>query len=482
MKSITTVLISALFCAPASDAIAQINPKTIQSETTEFLEQVQAVRDNNKPEGRTITTKAFEKILDSLLYSVSGTAIKNGKAVRTSFTADDKSGTLNFTFIDSYRFTVQATGTAQSKKSFADIFSSGKFGNTYSYGFNILYYPSANSMAPAKGAKNRIVIKTEKLMNRYLALSKLATGRDIDRLIEIFNGNGKYYLGNEDITTPMTTADAELYDKEKAEFDKLLSKYSAYLPDNFNILKEEFQKSHFKENIIDAVSEVYLHRLYKEETDSLNAIQMKADFSHKWLKYWSFGLRYNNSKYPVFNETATDNLYTSNLGDNYPSLNVSWNFIHLFPTHNLMILPTAKIQHNRDFDEDNLVYLNVPQGNQIIGGVSTSEYKQTSYYNVIPERETHINIDVPVSIFFPQSPIPFGFEIAANTDVAPTLKNVGGRIGAYLVLPAGKQNLTIEPIIKINKLEQKDKSFMKDQFSFGINLSVTLPEIFSKKQ
>jgi hypothetical protein len=114
--------------------------------------------------------------------------------------------------------------------------------------------------------------------------------------------------------------------------------------------------------------------------------------------------------------------------------------------------------------------------------VSTSEYKQTSYYNVIPERETHINIDVPVSIFFPQSPIPFGFEIAANTDVAPTLKNVGGRIGAYLVLPAGKQNLTIEPIIKINKLEQKDKSFMKDQFSFGINLSVTLPEIFSKKQ
>ncbi|QXV63626.1 hypothetical protein INP83_10905 [Mucilaginibacter sp. 21P] len=480
MKKITILLSGFITCLSFS-ARAQVKPQQITSDIAFSRAKIKSVRANNGPSGKTVTNEAFTKLLDSLLYNLSGTAVKNGKAVSTAVIVDDKSATLNYTFLDLPAWTIQATGSAQSKNSFADIFSGGKFGNTYSYGFNILYYPAVNSGRPFRASKNDVTIKTEKVMNDYEKATKLLAGRDIDRLIELYKKYGRYFLGNAPIDSPLTVDAAEIYYKEKDEFDKLIKKYAAYLPKSFSSMTAGLQDKHFEENIVAEASQVYLHRLYKEEVDSLNAIQMKAGFSHMTLSYLTFGVRYNNGRFPIFDGTASDDLYTRKYTDNYPSLSAGYNLIKLRPEFNIFILPTAKIQYNREFNDDDLVFLDIPQGQQIIGGTSSVEYKQTSYYRTIPDKKTHVNIDVPFSVFFPRSPILFGFEIAAKTDVAPELKNLGGRIGVYLVLSAGKQNLTIEPLINLNKLEQKDKSFFSDQVSFGVNLSVTLPELAWQK-
>lgn len=438
--------------------------------------QVQIIRGLKNQKSVLMTDNLFTLKLDSVLNTVSGVAYQNGKASITSATVDDKGLTVNFNVLDNEHNTLQVTGSGQSKKGTIDLFSGGKYSSTLTAGLNYFYFPFLNSAKFDSLTKTNLNTRIDRIDNYFeLKRNNQIGSVELDNLTTIFDAYGQYMFSNQAIPNNRIAT----YDQKYSEFLSLFNKYKAYFPKGF----EGFSYAQQKKTIDDIKAkktDILNNLYYALELDSLNKVQLNATYSKMNLIWYSFSGKINNSKYPIYDASASKNLYTSTLNDYFISFSASLNLLWVHPHVNFWFYPTIKYQNNRDFKDNDLLYLDVPKGTKTINGQTVSDYKQTSYYNNIASRLNDVNLEIPLVIYFPKKQ--FGLDMAVNADVQPTWKNVGGRLGFYIPIPAAKQNITVEPLIRINKLEQSGVSFTKDQLSFGFNLTISLPGYVTGKK
>lgn len=443
--------------------------------TSRLITEIASVRKLKDTAGKLLPDRLFTIKLDSSLNSVSGIAYKEGKAAFSSATVDDDGITVNLNLVDNEHLTWQFTASGESKKGTVDVFSSGKYNKTLGAGFNFIYFPFTNSAGFLATEKDRLNKQLDQISGYYDYLrSQTINVQEIDQLKTLYDNWG----GNIYAQSAFAKNAGAGYDQDKKTFQQLLKKYAAYLPNDFESLDHPAQLAAIK-LLADNKADIVSNYLYQQQLDSLTAVQLKAQYHKTALNWHTLNVKYNNTKYPLYDATADKSLYTSSYNDGYISLAYSYNRLWIHPKAIFWLFPTIKYQNSRDFDEDNLVSLDVPQGTKTIGSQTVTEYKQTAYYNEIAAVKPVWTAEIPFVVFFPKSSLGLDMGILAN--VAPKFEKLGGRLGVYIPLSTAKEKIIIEPLININKLEQHDLSFFKEQLSFGINLTVTLPEFITGK-
>jgi hypothetical protein len=444
--------------------------------TSRLINEIASVRQLKDTAGKLLPDRLFTIKLDSALNSVSGIAYKEGKAAFSSATVDDDGITVNLNLVDNEHLTWQFTASGTSKKGTVDVFSSGKYNKTLGAGFNFIYFPFTNSAGFLPAEKDRLNKQLDQISGYYDYLrSQTINEQEIDQLKTIYENWG----GNIYAQSAFAKNAGAGYDQDKKTFQQLLKKYAAYLPSDFESLDHNAQISAIKQ-LADNKADIVSNYLYQQQLDSLTAVQLKAKYNKTALNWHTLNVKYNNTKYPLYDASADKTLYTSSFNDGYFSLAYSLNLLWIHPKATFWLFPTIKYQNSRDFDEDNLVSVDVPQGTKTIGGQTVNEYKQTAYYNSIATVNPVWTAELPFVIFFPKSSL--GLDLGVLANVAPKFEKLGGRLGLYIPLSTAKEKIIIEPVININKLEQHNLSFFKEQLSFGINLTVTLPEFITGKE
>jgi hypothetical protein len=190
------------------------------------------------------------------------------------------------------------------------------------------------------------------------------------------------------------------------------------------------------------------------------------------MHWFNLSTKLSKKNIPIFDISQTDDKYTRTLRDYYPDLSVSYNFLRLTQKVNYWFAPKIAFTNSRDFDEDNLVMNNIDAGSRIVEGKTFNDYTATSYYTVVADKKPTFSAELPLIIYFKDSK--YGIDFAVNSEFRKGFDNVGGRIGIYIPIKSGEDMVTIEPVIKFKKLEQ-DISFKEKKVTFGINLSITLP-------
>ena len=115
--------------------------------------------------------------------------------------------------------------------------------------------------------------------------------------------------------------------------------------------------------------------------------------------------------------------------------------------------------------------------NSTLGNVPVQKIDSSiSYYTSIPNRANAISCDLNLAYFFFKQNFGLDFGVTAGVN-DPLDNNVNARFGIYIPFTAGDKIVYVEPILKFNKLfSSAGNEFLKDNFSFGFNVSVALPD------
>jgi hypothetical protein len=449
-------------------ARAQVATKADISKIKPKVDEIKNLRTTTP--GNVITGSAFDQKLDSVLNTVSGVTYQNGKATQTSASVDDKGLTVNYNIVDNESVTLQFTGSGTSTKSVVDLFSGGKYSKTLTGGLNLFYFPRNNAASTSDAEKTKVRDAIDKLDNYYEAKRLQHLGyTEINTLKSIYGTYSTYFY------TPVSVPPNLIagYDAKFAEFNALLKKYAYYLPADFQTLSATDQATAI-DDLASHSDEVLNHYYYQQELDTLNKVQLAVKWDNTFVNWWSFSVKVSHDAYPIYAAAAASDDYVSTFDDFYPSLSVSYNFALIGQKSNKLFMPTLKFQNNRDFKTANLLYLDIPQNQRTVGAQTISDYKQTSYYNTVADKKPVWNFEAPFTLFFPKAKVPFGFDFSLNANLDDA-SNIGGRLGVYISIPGAKQNVIIEPLLRVDQWKSGDTSFSKDQLSFGINLTVALP-------
>jgi len=177
---------------------------------------------------------------------------------------------------------------------------------------------------------------------------------------------------------------------------------------------------------------------------------------------------------------ASDNLYTQNYHDVFFSASLSYNFMFSNVLKKVIhyVSPTLSFDNQRNFVDDSL--LNV-QAQHAFTVNSDTLYitKSTSFYRQKADRKSNFGFELPYVLYYPKTG--FGLDLAVGTKFSNKLDNLYARFGFYIPITVDKDNtVTIEPIVRLNKLNKSSLSFLKDQLSFGFNISVTVPKFLTQ--
>ncbi|MDB5004395.1 MAG: hypothetical protein JWQ34_2620 [Mucilaginibacter sp.] len=466
------LLILALLSGLVIRAQAQIRTKTDITEIKPQVDGIKSLR-TDLPK-QVITDSLFDKKLDSVLNTVSGVTYVNGRATQTSASVDDKGLTVNYNIIDNKHLTFQFTGSGTSTKSVVDLVSGGKYSKTLTGGLNLFWFPFNNHASTDTAEKSKLSKAIDKLDNYYTVKRKQHLGQnEITSLKTIFFIYGKYFYTQETIPDNLI-AD---YDTKYATFNTLLKKYAFYLPKDFETLTSANQRLAV-DSLVSYTTDVLNHYYYQQELDTLNKVQLAVKWNNTFVNWWLISAKVNHDAYPLYDAAAVSDNYVNTFDDFYPSFAVSYNFAFLGLKTNKLFMPTLKFQNNRDFKAGNLLFLDIPQNQRLVGTQTVSDYKQTSYYGTKADKKPVWNFEMPFTLFFPKAKVPFGFDLSVNSDLDDA-GNLGGRFGVYVSIPGAKQSVIIEPLLRIDPWKSGDTSFGKDQLSFGINLTVALPTYVS---
>jgi hypothetical protein len=257
----------------------------------------------------------------------------------------------------------------------------------------------------------------------------------------------------------------------KEFYAKYLKKYKEYLPAKFGEFDTQ-EKSDAIKTLFDTRERVSENLSYRNQADTIDKIQLGVNFNRLSMHWFNLSTKLSKKNIPIFDISQTDDKYTRTLRDYYPDLSVSYNFLRLTQKVNYWFAPKIAFTNSRDFDEDNLVMNNIDAGSRIVEGKTFNDYTATSYYTVVADKKPTFSAELPLIIYFKDSK--YGIDFAVNSEFRKGFDNVGGRIGIYIPIKSGEDMVTIEPVIKFKKLEQ-DISFKEKKVTFGINLSITLP-------
>ncbi|SHG55675.1 hypothetical protein [Pedobacter caeni] len=424
-----------------------------------------------------VTDTIFDKKLDSVLNKVSGLTYKEGKAGFSSATVDDKGITINLKILDNSWQTLQVSIAGEAKDKFVNLFSKGSYGRTLSGGLTWNLFPRWNLATIDNAGKISLDNKIAKVVNEFEAKRSQCIGlNEITDLVTLFRTHGRYIHKKSEAV--IDSIDIASYDEKISKLKNLLKKYKGYLPKDFDekSLKAQQIEIGLFEN---SKTEAYENFSLQKELDTINNLQLGYDNRRTWFFWGTIGAKINNDQYPVFDIDKPKTDYVRTTHDNFIGLTGSANILLKTKGMSLWISPTFRYKNAREFDTDNLKFLDLPKETQTIDGKPLVEYKQISYYQEIAARKDHYTAELPFMLFFPKAG--FGFDLAINHRLNYEKEKWGGRFGVFVPIGIGTEQLIIEPLWTLKKLDQKDLDFWKDQSSIGVSITVTIPKFVSNK-
>ncbi|ROI03239.1 hypothetical protein EGI16_11775 [Chryseobacterium sp. G0240] len=438
---------------------------------------------NSTPDKNNLYTPS---LLDYFIYkqinTISGTNIKEGKVYSTSATIDEKSITANYSIKTGKIFYLQPTVSGTAEKGALNIFSDKKYQKTLSGGSNFQWFPFANTIGFSEGT--RIKLHNEMRFKEF-SYNKIDKALRIKKLSDIINSYKEAYENNdskafinkidekkEGIYDDITTKNIEVL-KSLNSYKNLLAKY--------NVIKTKENKEKTYREIYESLNKLdpedienYIDDQYTTEQDSLQ-LSIKPAYSIKWI---SGGIKYNVNPQQVLLDTITSGIKPEKFLNEYLTAKIVFNYLRVRNNNNkdkIYISPSINFSSERNFTSKNQRTVNFGT-NTSVGGISTQNIDEKSYYISIPNRANVFYLDIPITYFFTKRNygIDLGMKLGTND---PEDDNISARIGIYVPLGKDENIVFIEPMLKFQKLFSSGKNeFIKDNLLFGFNIAVSLPQ------
>lgn len=365
---------------------------------------------------------------------------------------------------------------------FISIVSKNKFNKIYTGGINLIAFrrasifveekevmPIHNSLRVARAdfamnfKKTKIewdalVEETKKLLSDSMLTSS--------KVYDYFNN--QYFVFDSVLTN--TTEQLKNIEKIKANIKKLVE---------LKIITDDIANGN-SESIINSLKQIEKKHIisdliikeYVRVTDSIQ-LDIKAKKAINWV---SGGINFNSQNQPVIlNNSSTS---PTTFRNEYYTLNFSFNRQIIKTENNFILSLNLSFSNSRNFDEDNKKTVNF-QSPTILGGVSAQSIDSTiSFFSNVPVRLNTWNIEVPFIWY--NKITNYGLDFAFRTGINNVNdNNVGARVGLFVPISKNDDGVVlIEPLIRLSNLfNNSANKFWKDNFSVGINLSVSLPKL-----
>lgn len=431
-----------------------------------------------------VTSNLFtDDVLDRYIYSqiskLSGANIKEGKVASKSISVDEKSATFNFAYKANNKFYIQPTATATSDKGFVDVFSNKEYQRTYTVGSNFQYFLGGNSIYFSKNSATELHNNMKFKKVQFEKFEKNVNSKVIDELIknyhDYYNKNSFFLdLFNEnqiiDYNYLANCTQQNLEGKQKIDeiIDKLIK---------MKFLDADAKSKTYKrlncqlDCCIEEHKENVLKASYISFQDSLQ-LNAKVGRGIKWI---TGSVKYNTSVQQILLDTSKTT--TSKYYNEYATLKAGYNYLNISINNNKFYLNlNANYSSIRNFNPKKIRTTNFVT-NSTLGNVPVQKIDSSiSYYTSIPSRANAMSCDLNLAYFFFKQNFGLDFGVTAGVN-DPLDNNVNARFGIYIPFTAGDKIVYVEPILKFNKLfSSSGNEFLKDNFSFGFNVSVALPD------
>lgn len=425
-------------------------------------------------------------MLDSLMAiyskSISGTQVKDGKRTGGSMTITDKGVTANLGLASLWRDRVYSafsfSGTGDDK--FVTVLDKGAYGNTLSGGMVLNIFPKKNSIYYDK-LKKAIVherIKgvlskpyTEAATKQHELMSSAIKG-----LIsyEILMDTFKACIKRKEEIQPLLATDRVVIDSGMAaraylEKQGLLSKN--YTEKKLSEKKEELDRLSTKYMVAYISAEMQIR--------AAESIQMEADLNVVSFHWLTFKSGYNVSSQPMIRAGDTANFYLGKYNSEYVTASMSYNqtWARRFGKQfQWTISPTVLFSSERQFSKLKMIKISqsIPY-TATADSLNIKKVRQSEGYETIAGRKLNLSLDLPLILLWGKSN--FGVELAIRGGINdPNGDNLGARVGVYIPFEIKEGTpVWIQPVLRMGRLFSESKmDFLKDNLSFGFNLSVSI--------
>ncbi|MES1181854.1 MAG: hypothetical protein ABUL44_03575, partial [Flavobacterium sp.] len=420
----------------------------------------------------------LNKLLTENAYALSGTSLKDGKSISSSATIDDKSVTINISIKPAkYNFFLQPTISGKSEKGFLSIFSDDKYSRTLTGGLNFqLFTPTWINFTVSDRIKLHNKLRGElQKFNKAKAseidyLKKLldATRLLYNKNTELFNAmenpseNGAYITKND---PDMTSID---------EFDENIKKLVTL--NYFSAAEINKTRGEIYKDLDDSRAEEVLTENFIAQTDNL---QYSTPVK-KPLIWLAGGVLYNNAAQSILDLNAKS--LTKTFYNEYITAKISGNLLWVYPSgRRFYISLNGNFSNTRNFKDKNKKTVNFQSPVMLGNSQGLKLDSSISYFDKVAGRLNTVYFELPMTWYWPKSN--WGIDVAIRAGINdPKDNNAGARVGIYV--PVGKKDanvILIEPLFKVDNLFSSSKNdFFKDNFSFGFNLSVSLPSFLKQ--
>lgn len=442
---------------------------------------------------RVTTLSNFNQHLKTQFRTLSGTEVKNGKFMGTSAAVDAKSVTVNFAIKPSrYDFYIMPTVSGSSKDGFVDVFTGSKYKRTITGGVNFILLTNWNSGWDSKPAANNVHVELQRALYEYNQNSSRKDSlfyiNTIKGVMKSLSRSGNFI---QDLKTANYIRPKELVDptnvlwRYKQPTDTLFKDLDQYSKGIDTLIGAKLLPKQFKTydlklqySILSGSPENGIHNVIKNKLfDQLDKTQQAVSYGGQKIYWVGAGIKYNQANYNIAD--GSSKTLIRNFADEYLSANFSITYLKTRSSGNkFYISPTLNYQNNHNFKSGDEIKAQT-FSDYPIGSVTTQKIeKELSFYEMVPNRLHNIFLEIPMAYFWTKTKL--GIEVAIRGGLNDVENdNLGGRVGLLIPVSSGGSNtIVVEPLVKVGTLNEKVAHFWKDNFGFGVSVSVTIPKAF----
>jgi hypothetical protein len=429
-----------------------------------------------------VTPSNFNKIIQNKFETLSGTEIKNGKYYGSSVSVDSKSVTVNLSFKPSktHEFYILPTIGGTSNDGFTTVITGDKYSKTITGGLNFIFL-SGNDKSQFKADAARQLHNDLKLIRYHF--TKQDPNPDTvffqkqfkvldDQIVKAGPFIFEYFKGttNADVLSP---ADLEALKAYRKASDTLVK--AKLLPKGFDTLTNDHKLVLInKRQLNDELVLALTHYL-----DTADQVQQVAAFSSQRIGWWGGGIKLNQADYNI--QAPSTATLVNSFSDNYFSANVSWTYMKLLSNGNhFYFSPTYTIQNPHNFNTNSQLHAEVFQ-DYPIGSTTTQKIsKDLTFYPSVPGRLFTNYLLLPIAYYFTKlgAGLELDYKYGHND---PENDNEDISLGVLIPIQNDKTTLVVEPIAKVQMLNQKITAFWEHNCVLGVNVAVAIPKSFFSK-
>lgn len=467
--------------------------QNIQKPLSEIFE---LMKKPDSPKHPMVTSKIFNQIINEDRKLVGGDLVTDGKVKAFSLSVKDaKSATVFTPGVNlRSRLFVQLTGAATLSDNFVSVIKNGSFQNNYTGGINAIWF--------IRGTSRKFTDSNSRVLQAKLRIARLSfiLNGHYDSSVINYDAFRQQYISRmdtfikafRDTIMDSTTAGefifnmrksfvlpGEMHDTIKSKLKKYLAKeedVKEFLPPDwlslkYNVAADEIK--HLGKHIMDRYDKFFFNELEKEvtrETSVYDSLQLKANFSGRWVFWLSTGVAYNQARVSALEPENKNDLYEKKFTDEYASANFSFNIANI--QHKFLLSVSGKWEDSRPFNPGDMITLS-RQNPYIIGADTVFNSKEVKLYEKIPEKSRKVTAELMIQKYSER--FRMGYSITASAELA-FYSEMSAKAGIFIPISAGQTTVILMPELRFAKLTKAGYNFWRDQTTFGFTIATTLPK------